>query len=157
MGDLFDRDDLDALDSVQHVHDVRPVPDHLVPAWHPDKEACRTVEVDGEPVRVRGDRPMDDTDKAAFTQVVRAATKQFEDHLAALGPQMFALVNQQCGHVGGYSDAKYILMAYKTRLLIYGYKGWTVEARHDTTDAELLALVEGERCDVCRFRKGLLR
>lgn len=122
----------------------------------PAGDACRVVEVDGEPVRVRGDRPMDDTDKAAFTEVVRAATKQFEDHLADLGPQMFVLVNQQCGHVGGYSDAKYILMAYKTRLVIYGYKGWTVEGRHDAAEADLLAVVEGERCSHCQFRKGLL-
>ena len=47
-------------------------------------------------------------------------------------------------------------MAQKTRLLIYGYKGWVVEARHEASEAELLAVVEGERCSKCQIRKGLL-
>jgi hypothetical protein len=36
---------------------------------------CRFVEVDGEPVLVRGDRPMNAEDAEAFAEVVRAARK----------------------------------------------------------------------------------
>ncbi|MFV8317047.1 hypothetical protein [Mycobacterium sp. 23] len=43
-----------------------------------DKNRCRPVEVDGEMIRVRGDREMDDADRAALAEVVRAAKRHLE-------------------------------------------------------------------------------
>lgn len=40
-------------------------------------EMCRAYEVDGDPVVVRGDRPFDEQDQAAFAELVRAAKKVF--------------------------------------------------------------------------------
>jgi len=40
-----------------------------------DEETCRGYEVDGEPVVVRGSKPFDEEDQAAFTELVRAAKK----------------------------------------------------------------------------------
>jgi hypothetical protein len=42
-------------------------------------DKCRPVEVDGEIVRVRGAREMDDTDRAALAEVVRAAKKKLAE------------------------------------------------------------------------------
>lgn len=45
-------------------------------------ETCRTYAVDGEPVVVRGDRPLDEQSQAALAEVVRAAKK----HVARADP-----------------------------------------------------------------------
>lgn len=45
-------------------------------------EACRTYEVDGEPVVVRGDRPLDEQSQEALAEVVRAA----KEHVARVNP-----------------------------------------------------------------------
>lgn len=47
-------------------------------------DQCRRVEVDGEIIRVHGEREMDDADQAALTEVVRAA-KLWLDERAAGG------------------------------------------------------------------------
>lgn len=39
-------------------------------------EICRPVEVDGQIVRVRGDREMNDTDRAMLAQVIEAAKRK---------------------------------------------------------------------------------
>lgn len=49
---------------------------------------CRIEIIEGQPVRVRGDRPMTDEDCAAFTEVVRAARKMMAEtprHFAPYG------------------------------------------------------------------------
>lgn len=43
---------------------------------------CEVVEVDGEPVRVQGLRPMTPEDRQAFAEVVRAARRKFEEEEA---------------------------------------------------------------------------
>lgn len=51
-------------------------------------DQCRRVEVDGEIIRVHGEREMDDADQAALTEVVRAvvrAAKLWLDERAAGG------------------------------------------------------------------------
>jgi hypothetical protein len=42
-------------------------------------ETCRIYEVDGEPVSVHGDKPLDEQDQAALAELVRAAKKHFAD------------------------------------------------------------------------------
>ena len=43
------------------------------------EDQCRLVEVDGEIVRVRGEREMDDADRAALAEVIRAAKRKLAD------------------------------------------------------------------------------
>lgn len=55
-------------------------------------DECRPVEVDGEMIRVRGGSPMNDEDRDAFIQIVRAAKAKFtadlaEQHTTALADQ----------------------------------------------------------------------
>lgn len=54
---------------------------------------CRIVEIDGQPVRVRGDRPMTPDDQAAFTEVIRAAKR----HMATLPPAPVSVECPTCG------------------------------------------------------------
>jgi hypothetical protein len=42
-------------------------------------ETCRTYRVDGEPVVVRGDRPLTEEDQGALAEIVRAAKKYMAD------------------------------------------------------------------------------
>lgn len=42
-------------------------------------DQCRVVEVDGVAVRVRGEREMDDTDRAMLAEVVAAAKRKLEE------------------------------------------------------------------------------
>lgn len=41
-------------------------------------EQCRQVEVDGQIVRVRGERAMDDADRAALAEVIAAAKRELD-------------------------------------------------------------------------------
>lgn len=43
-----------------------------------ERDACRVVEVDGEPVLVRGSGEMDDEDRKFFAEVVRAVRAKAE-------------------------------------------------------------------------------
>lgn len=45
-------------------------------------ETCRTYDVDGQPVSVRGGKPLDEQDQAALAELVRAARR----HVAATDP-----------------------------------------------------------------------
>lgn len=45
-------------------------------AWD---DSCRAVEVDGEVIRVHGGQEMDADDRAALTDIVRAAKRRFAD------------------------------------------------------------------------------
>lgn len=60
---------------------------------------------------------------------------------------MNVLVNSVCGHMMGVSRDRSILQHYKNRLVIYGHKV-RIEDR-DFTEAEGMALIDGERCGVC--------
>lgn len=41
-------------------------------------DTCRLIEVDGEVIRVLGGHGMDDEDRAAFAEIVRAAKRRFD-------------------------------------------------------------------------------
>lgn len=42
-------------------------------------DQCRDVEIDGQVVRVRGDREMNDTDKAMLAEVIAAARRKLSE------------------------------------------------------------------------------
>ena len=42
-------------------------------------EGCRPVEVDGEIIRVQGNREMDEKEKLMFAELVRAAKRKFQN------------------------------------------------------------------------------
>lgn len=115
-----------------------------------DEDSCRIVEVDGQPVRVRGGREMNETEQGAFAEVVRAAQARFAEEPV----QRWVLINEHCGHLAGVTNTKHLLMAYKIKLVIYGYKGWQVEQR-DFTDEEATALLDAERCVHCTIDGNL--
>lgn len=50
------------------------------PAGAPPVEACRAYQVDGQPVVVRGPRPLDQQDQVALTELARAANAHMELH-----------------------------------------------------------------------------
>lgn len=114
------------------------------------EDACRPVEIDGQVIRVRGAREMNDEDKAALGEIVRAAQAAFADEPV----QRWVLINENCGHLAGVTNTKHLLMAYKIKLTIHGHKGWKVEQR-DFTDEEATALLDAERCFHCRINANL--
>ncbi len=42
-------------------------------------DQCRDVEINGQVVRVRGEREMDDTDRAMLAEVIAAAKRRLEE------------------------------------------------------------------------------
>lgn len=73
-----------------------------------------------------------------------------DDELRAL--PLAIVVNARCGHVAGTCGAEFRWMADQTRnaLVAAGRRGWRVEVR-PATDAELMGLLAGTRCALCRF------
>jgi hypothetical protein len=59
----------------------------------------------------------------------------------------FVLVNTTCGHLVAYANNRSLLQGHKNKLVIYGFTV-KIEER-DGTDAELLALIDNERCGTC--------
>lgn len=73
-------------------------------------ETCRVVDVDGQPVRVRGGATMDDTDRAMLAEVVRAAKAKYmaEGGAERLAESLERLRQHLCGYVGQPTcDCKY--------------------------------------------------
>lgn len=58
---------------------------------------CYVTTVDGQPVRVRGDRPMNEQDQAALTEVLRAAKRL----MATLPPAPVSVECPTCGSPAG--------------------------------------------------------
>lgn len=48
-------------------------------------DECRDVEIDGQVVRVRGDREMDDTDREMLAEVIKAAKRKLDTQLSTKG------------------------------------------------------------------------
>lgn len=65
------------------------------------RPTCRTYEVDGQPVVVRGNRPLNDEDQAALAEIVRAAKRKLANDERC---ELTELLVEQCGcakHRGG--------------------------------------------------------
>ncbi|MFC8676736.1 hypothetical protein ACFUEN_29125 [Streptomyces griseorubiginosus] len=62
--------------------------EHTHPEPADPTDACRTIEVDGAPVHVRGAGELDEKSAAALTSLVRAATRRFAEEQAMIVGQV---------------------------------------------------------------------
>lgn len=62
--------------------------------------------------------------------------------------RQWVLINENCGHLGGATNTKGLLMAQKNRLTIHGHKGWKIEER-EFTEGEAVGMLDQERCIHC--------
>jgi hypothetical protein len=75
-----------------------------------DEDACRVVEVDGEPIRVHGSGEMSDESRAALAEVIGAARAKYvaehPDGVPVISPRVAAHVLWQEG-LGGYAAGSF--------------------------------------------------